>query len=564
MRSERRGILKCLLFAVLLTVLAFVSGGGVSAATTYYVNPGESIQAAVTAADPGDSIIVRDGIYTENVEVNVPNLTLRSEHGATFTILHAANTSDHVLEVIANAVTITGFTVVNATASDTAGIFVNGVERCMISENTATGNDIGIQLLSSPYNMLLSNRASMNKNGIYLHNSNENTLTGNVMFNNTYNFCVYSGYQLEHFIQEIDTSNTVDGKPIYYWVNQHDQAIPADAGFVGIVNSTNISVRGVTVTNSYYGVLLAYTTNSTIENSVLAQNRDGIILSSAINNTITNNTITEGITGIYLYNSDRNRILKNNTISAFYRGIMLQYADHNTIERNNISNNGYRGIHVYDSDENSINDNEIMRNYEGIYLSSSSNNNTLTNNTASNNYYDGIRLDASSNNTLTGNTASSNNQYGIRLFNSSVNLIYNNYFDNTQNAYDNGLNIWNITKTPGTNIIGGSYLGGNYWSDYAGEDTDDDGLGNTALPYNSVGGIQNGGDWLPLVKAGAPPGRWDINEDCTVNFIDLAILSAHWLETTTAPFPRYDINKDGVVNFIDLTILSAHWLETTC
>jgi len=61
-----------------------------------------------------------------------------------------------------------------------------------------------------------------------------------------------------------------------------------------------------------------------------------------------------------------------------------------------------------------------------------------------------------------------------------------------------------------------------------------------------------------------PPGRWDINEDCTVNFIDLTILSAHWLETTIAPYPRYDINEDGVVNFIDLTILSAHWLETTC
>jgi len=79
--------------------------------------------------------------------------------------------------------------------------------------------------------------------------------------------------------------------------------------------------------------------------------------------------------------------------------------------------------------------------------------------------------------------------------------------------------------------------------------------------------------WLWARLAGwehedAPPtpteSRWDINEDCTVNFIDLTILSAHWLEAPSAPFPRYDINEDGVVNFIDLTILSAHWLETTC
>ena len=55
--------------------------------------------------------------------------------------------------------------------------------------------------------------------------------------------------------------------------------------------------------------------------------------------------------------------------------------------------------------------------------------------------------------------------------------------------------------------------------------------------------------------------QYDINGDGTVNFIDLTIMSAHWLETTTPPYPAYDINKDGTVNFIDLTIMSAHWLE---
>ena len=61
-----------------------------------------------------------------------------------------------------------------------------------------------------------------------------------------------------------------------------------------------------------------------------------------------------------------------------------------------------------------------------------------------------------------------------------------------------------------------------------------------------------------------PIPRYDINKDCTVNYIDLAILSAHWGETTTSPYPRYDINEDGTVNYIDLAILSAHWGETTC
>ena len=100
----------------------------------------------------------------------------------------------------------------------------------------------------------------------------------------------------------------------------------------------------------------------------------------------------------------------------------------------------------------------------------------------------------------------SNNDFGIWLNESSNNLIYNNYFNNTNNnAYDDGNNTWNIAKTMGTNIIGGPYLGGNYWSDYAGEDLGDDGLGDTLLPYNSVGNIITEGDYLPLVIATVTP-----------------------------------------------------------
>ena len=69
------------------------------------------------------------------------------------------------------------------------------------------------------------------------------------------------------------------------------------------------------------------------------------------------------------------------------------------------------------------------------------------------------------------NNCSSNGQTGIHLNGSSNNTIYNNYFGNTHNARDDGTNVWNITKTDGTNIVRGSYLGGNYWSDYAGNDT---------------------------------------------------------------------------------------------
>jgi parallel beta-helix repeat protein len=513
MKGERRRIWKCLMFAFLLTVLTFVSVG--CAADTYTVCPGggcnyTSIQDAINASQPGDTIIVRDGTYTENVEVNVANLTLRSENGSAFTtVLAAVNTSD-VFLVTANSVTITGFTVRNATDL-ASGIHLYSVHHCTISGNNASGNYHGIYLSSSSNNnMLTSNTANSNNNyGIWLWSSSNNNLTSNTANSNN-----YSGIYLY-----ASSNNTLTG---------NNASNNSNRGIHLQYSSNNTLTANTVTSNNNYGIYLySSSNNNNLTSNTASNNSHGIYLySSSNNNTLTANTVTSNNNyGIYLYSSSNNNNLTSNTASNNSRGIYLDSSsNNNTLTANTANSNNNYGIYLGESSNNMLTSNTASKNnfgillwsssnnnltsntansnnYSGIYLYASSNNNMLTSNTASNNSKFGIWLYGSSNNTLAGNTANSNNNCGIRLEETSNNNhIYNNYFNNTINAYDTGNNIWNITPTPGQNIIGGSWLGGNYWSDYDGNDTNGDGLGDT--PYDIPGGTNK--DYLPLVVIAAP------------------------------------------------------------
>jgi len=85
-----------LVVTLLVTALPLgVSKVEASPATIYVLDDYPTIQAAVDAASSGDTIIVRDGTYSENVDVN-KSLTIQSENRADSTIVQAANPDDHV------------------------------------------------------------------------------------------------------------------------------------------------------------------------------------------------------------------------------------------------------------------------------------------------------------------------------------------------------------------------------------------------------------------------------------------------------------------------------------
>jgi len=205
----------------------------------------------------------------------------------------------------------------NITENGSSGVWFRCSSNNDINENRITENgQDGVWLsCSSDNNRVSGNTVGANAYGIRIDDYSNNMLRNNELTDNVCNFGVF-GSLLPEFIQDIDESNTVDGKPVYYWVNRQDAAVPLDAGYVALVNCSGITVQNLDLSNNGQGLLLASTAESSITQNSITGNIHGIYMCDSANNTVAGNNITKNLAnGIYLYYSQDNTFFHNNFLS---------------------------------------------------------------------------------------------------------------------------------------------------------------------------------------------------------------------------------------------------------
>lgn len=305
------------------------------------------------------------------------------------------------------------------------GISLYGSSYNIIARNTAKYNLLdAITLFNSSKNSLINNLASGNKEGIYIYRSDSNAIEDNKIIGNSATgmfvessfYCTIKNNAIEDNMitglnlwrskynilrnnritnskynfdadgpNDIDTSNLIDGKKIYYLVGESNLVIDSSsmAGAVYAIDCSNITVKFLDIRANDIGISLRNTDNSIVCSNHITDVQGGIYLENSKHNLIIGNIIRNcKDNGISVdHNSDGNMIRCNNVSNSLESGIVIQDSWINIIKSNTVLDNTLYGIWFYDSSENTATGNIAKDNLvPDIFINGTSSGNYVSNN----------------------------------------------------------------------------------------------------------------------------------------------------------------------------------------
>lgn len=329
------------------------------------------------------------------------------------------------------------------------GLFMRDVTCSTIVGNTLRGQENGMDLYFVSGGEILDNDASDNTGwGIHLHGSCDNTIAGNVA-----DRCIRPGLG--------------DSAGMLLVVRSHGNRI--------LDNLFRQGGDGFFIGNEH----------GCPSNDNLVQGNDGSFAGAnafeatfSSGNLFRDNIADGSNYGFWLgYSHSGNEITGNSIRANNVNGIEIEHGQNNVIAGNTIVLNGGKAI--------------VLRT-DGIehFPADQFPCLELPDQTASSGY------------TIIDNVITTNFGLGLDLAATTDSTILNNLVGGNlggTGSCDEPGNTWSIPPMPGENIVGGPNLGGNYWDNYAGVDTNGDGIGDTELPYTNGGAIALPGDERPLI-----------------------------------------------------------------
>jgi parallel beta-helix repeat protein len=380
----------------------------------------------------------------------------------------------------------------------------------IVGNNASSNWNNGIQLyVSGGGTTLINNNVSSNSYyGISLYECDYIWMSGNKASGNRFNFGIDGTHYLDFTTHTIGTTNTVNGKPVYYIIDASNTVYDAgtNAGTLYLINCENVTVKDLNLTDNGCGIFLWNTTGSKIENVSVSENAYGINMRNSRNNTFSQNYIADNQYGVWIKNSNSSSIHHSNVTSNQW-GILMNNSALNRIFRNCISSNMADGIYLEHAHNNTIIENTIAENGELLFPETP--------------IYFGVKLQNSANNTI----------------------YHNNFIDNwgQAEAISSDNNTWD----------NGWPSGGNYWNDHSNIDLNSDAIANDVyvIHYPNVDAYPLTGMFFILET----PQGYDVEIVCnsTINSIDyylssntIAIMVSNATSNQTNGFCRLTIPHD--------------------
>ena len=311
-----------------------------------YVYPGGSIQDAIDAANPGDTVFVYGGTYYENIVID-KSISLIGEDKDT-TVIDGSGL-DYVVNISTDWVNISGFTIQNSSSSfdyDFGGIILYSTDYIKITDNNIKNNAIGISLQYCSNNSITDNYIINNTYGIHSKDSNNNIITGNDASNNK-DVGIYLEYR--------SSFNNISGNTLNH-NGQFGIILAENSNYNNVTDNiiNNTIVGGIIIVMSHYNTVAGNTVINTAINYTNSSSPlfgVGIAIIACSYNNILDNNLENNHRGIYAtsaFSGDPtafNTIAGNNIKNNYVYGICIEewtpyvYVYNNTIYHNNLINN---------------------------------------------------------------------------------------------------------------------------------------------------------------------------------------------------------------------------------